>query len=546
MSFCKIAIIGVSLVWSSAMVEAAPAQIPAPGGLTPADRALLADYARDTWRSIAEISDRGSLPADSLRRGDSGWVAEGLTSPTNIAAYLWSIVAAEDLHLITSEEAGRRLGQCLTSLAALERSHGFFFNWYEPSTGARAHVWPGGGVCRPFLSVVDNGWLAAALIVVGNTRPEHRPATDAILQTMDFAFFYNAFDPAVPIGHPGLLRGGFWPDDNTYSGFHYGALNTEPRIASYIGISRGQLPAEHYYRMFRTSQAPLPVPPQGLNTYAGVPVSEGTLSYRGIQLVPSWDGTMFEALMVSLLVPEADWAPRSWGANHPLYVRAQIEYGLRDAQLGFWGLSPACTPGGGYAAYGVAALGVRTHSEQSTSPREGIIAPYASFLALSFAPTETLANLRSLSEKFPVYGSFGFHDSVNVITGQVSDRVLILDQGMILAALSNSIGSDALRRNFCTGLVETTIRPLIAQESFDTRLDPTSSLLEADQPAVVDALGLLPSQPVDRLQVSGRSRYGKQHLFEGILTAAGVSAVIACRVRVSKGDRSSTIPSPLE
>jgi hypothetical protein len=547
MSFCKIAIIGISFVWGSAVVMAAPAPAPGAGVIELADRALLADYARDTWRSIEALSERGALPADSLRRNESGWVVEGLTSPTNVAAYLWSTIAAEDLHLISSEESGRRVGQTLSSLAQLERSHGFFYNWYEPSTGARARVWPGGGVFRPFLSVVDNGWLAAALIVVGNTRPEHRAAADAILQTMDFGFFYDPFDPADPIGHPGLLRGGYWPDDNTYAGFHYGALNTEPRIASYVGIARGQVPPEHYYRMFRTSQAPLPNPPLGVNTYAGVPVSEGTLSYRGIQFVPSWDGTMFEALMVSLLVPEADWAPRSWGANHPLYVRAQIEYGLRDAQLGFWGLSAACTPGGGYTAYGVAALGVRTHGEQGTRPREGIIAPYASFLALPFAPAETLANLRSMSEKFPVYGAFGFHDSVNVLTGQVSDRVLILDQGMILAALSNAIGSDVLRRGFCVGPVEATIRPLIAQESFDTRMDSPSNLIKetVDDREESDALGLLPPQPVERSIVSGHPRYGKQHLFEGILTAAGV-AVIACRVRVSKGHRTSTVPSSLD
>jgi hypothetical protein len=151
-----------------------------------------------------------------------------------------------------------------------------------------------------------------------------------------------------------------------------------------------------------------------------------------------------------------------------------------------------------------------------------------------------------LSEKFPVYDSFGFHDSVNVITGQVADRVLILDQGMILAALSNSIGTDVLRRNFCTGSFEATIRPLISQESFDTRLDSASNLLEEGGHEEIDSLGHLPPQPLDRLQIAGRSRYGKQHLFEGILAAAGVSAVIASRVRGLKGDRSSPIPSSPE
>src|SRR6185312_2625485 len=103
--------------------------------------------------------------------------------------------------------------------------------------------------------------------------------------------------------------------------------------------------------------------------------------YRGIHVVPTWDGTMFEALMVSLFVPEADWAPRSWGANHPLYVRAQIEYGLNDARLGYWGHSAACAPVIGYGTYGVPALGVGTHDDRSIPPRIGIVAPYASFLA---------------------------------------------------------------------------------------------------------------------------------------------------------------------
>jgi hypothetical protein len=509
--------------------------------LSPTDRTLLADYARDTWHAIATLADRGPLPADSLRRTEGGWVAEGLTSPTNIAAYLWSTLAAEDLRLIPGDEAGRRIGRTLTAVAQLERSHGFFYNWYDPATGLPAQIWPGGGKVRPFLSVVDNGWLAASLILVGNSRPEFREATDTLLRPMNFGFFYDPFDPKDPVAHPGLLRGGFWPDNGTFAGFHYGALNTEPRIASYVGIARGDLPAEHYYRMFRASPTSPQGPTAGVATYVGVPVNEGTLNYRGIQFVPTWDGTMFEALMVSLLVPEADWAPQSWGTNHPLYVRAQIEYGLHDAQLGYWGLSAACTPGGGYGAYGVAALGVRTHSEHATRPREGIVTPYASFLALQFAPVEALNNLRALTGRFPVYGQFGFLDSVDVLTGQVSDRVLILDQGMILAALAPVIGGDVLRRGFCTGAVEATIRPLIAPERFDARIDPASRLISENgrgERSIAGNASLRTSEPPRRV---GHPLSGRQHLVEGILTAAGVSAAFACRARISKHPRPTAV-----
>src|SRR5207302_1294372 len=167
----------------------------------------------------------------------------------------------------------------------------------------------------------------------------------------------------------------------------------------------GQVPAEHYYRMRRTrqpKQTELEQIPQGeIRTYFGVPVFEGHYTYRGMRIVPSWGGSMFEALMVPLLVPEARWAPRGWGINHPLYVRAQIEHGLDEARYGFWGFSPACRPEGGYRSYGVDAIGAdpdgyssnnddtRSGPEGSPPPAaytNGVVTPHAAFLALEFAP----------------------------------------------------------------------------------------------------------------------------------------------------------------
>ena len=99
------------------------------------------------------------------------------------------------------------------------------------------------------------------------------------------------------------------------------------------------------------------MPAGEIRTYLGIPVFEGHYTYRGMRIVPSWGGSMFEDLMVTLFVPEELWAPRSWGVNHPLYVRAQIEFGLEEAGYGYWGFSPACNPEGGYRTYGVDALG---------------------------------------------------------------------------------------------------------------------------------------------------------------------------------------------
>ena len=92
--------------------------------------------------------------------------------------------------------------------------------------------------------------------------------------------------------------------------------------------------------------------------------------------------------------------------------------------------------------------------------------PHSSFLALRYAPQESLANLRALSKAFPILDSQGFHDSVNVTTGEVSRCVLALDQGMILVAIANALADDSMRRAFSEGPIEASIRPLIAPEEF--------------------------------------------------------------------------------
>ena len=445
--------------------------------LGPADLALLGGYARDTWKSFDALAMPSGLPSDMLSKTPDGWARVPYTSPSDIAAYLWSTMAAEDLGIIASEEASSRLGQTLETLAKLDRSHGFFFNWYDPSDGSILKSWPGGGPVRPFLSTVDNGWLAAALMMIRNARPQFRSQAQTLLGPMNFGFFYDAYDATNPAAHPGLLRGGFYSDDNSFASFHYGMLNTEARIASYVGIARGQLPGEHYYRMSRAR------PPERDSTvvtgrgevreYLGVAVDEGYRTYRGLRVVPSWDGSMFEALMVSLFVPEAEWAPQGWGINHPLYVRASIEHATQDGRLPAWGASPSSIPGGGYRVYGVTALGV--DGRKPDLARDSVMTPHASFLALPFAPKEAIENIEILSSRFKAYGPLGFLDAVDVNSGRLAECELAIDQGMIMASLANVLAKGTIQRAFSEGEVASVIRPLIAPEQFGAGIDPPAA-----------------------------------------------------------------------
>ena len=99
-----------------------------------------------------------------------------------------------------------------------------------------------------------------------------------------------------------------------------------------------------------------------------------------------------------------------------------------------------------------------------------MVTPHAAFLALRFAPEETLADATALADRFPdMYGKWGFRDSVNVQTGTVSGSYLALDQGMIMASLGYALADDVLRKAFAGPDLERALRPVIGIEQFGAR-----------------------------------------------------------------------------
>jgi hypothetical protein len=478
-------LLAVVLVLASAGSAAAAGR-----GLSPSERSTLRGYAGHTWASMVAMTDPGTgLPADSL---DADGTQSVQTSTTNIGAYLWSTVVAERLGIIGHAEATTRLTKTLTTLDGMERHQpsGQFYNWYDHRTGAKLTSWPPTGApLKPILSSVDNGWLAAALKVVAGAESGAVAAqAKSLFDSMHFGFYYR----------PNVNRIAFYyaPSDGD-SPCCYDTIVSESRIASYIGIATGEIPAKEYFGSWRTFPATCDwswqeTQPVGVTrTYLGVNVFEGAYPYDGYRVVPGWGGSMFEALMPSLFVPEERWGPRSWAVNHPLTVAAQIHHGLVDAGYGYWGFSPANIPEGGYDAFGVDAIGMNPDGYFSNEDHtgvnhgfgdcpgrpavpdppasaytNGVVTPHASFLALRWAPEQALANLAKLRSDFAIYDKWGFRDSVNVGTGHVSGSYLALDQGMILGAIGNALAGDVLRDAFATKDVRTALRPVISMETF--------------------------------------------------------------------------------
>lgn len=417
------------------------------------DAALLTRWAGDTWRSLDAMTDeRTGLPADWVDDRLDPATRSRYTSPTNIGGLLWSTVAARELGFVQADECRQRCAAVLSTLDGIERHDGSgqLANWYDEATGDLLRTFVDGSRVVPFMSSVDNGWLAAGLLVVEGAVPALTAEARALRLRMDFGAFH---DPeAGPPGPGGRLRGGFWSQDPgqptvlaSYTGgpavhhtpHHYDLLNSEPRIASYVGIVAGQVPPEHYAAL-----------------------STPLVSYRGRDVVPTFGGSMFEALMPDLLVPEEEWSPDLWARNHPETVAAQRDWA---AEHGWdaWGWSPAAKPGEGYSEWGVAPVAWTVPGYPSALDDDPVVTPHAAAMALLHDPAAATSCLSRL-ESLGCYGPGGFVDVIGLRSRRTAGRHLVLDQSMVMAALAHVLTEGALRRAFATPEVEGALRPVLA------------------------------------------------------------------------------------
>jgi Putative glucoamylase/Protein of unknown function (DUF3131) len=478
-------------------------------GLSAQQRSVLQGIARDTWKFYEnDVDPTTHLPLDNIGPGTT---RGSYTSAANVGVYLWAVVAARDLKVISNAEATARVAATLGEVQRIKRTYGFLYQWYDTGTG-QVIPNPNAGTCAAdpnaatdncsFLSAVDNGWYASGLVVVRQALPALKGLTSSLLNQMNFAIFYDNrpqsacnVNAAIDNQPTGQMYGGYYVGQGP-AGYHNGAIYSDPRIAMYLGMGLHQMPGDVWWRTWRT------LPPQQCPTdpdfsWQGQPAAqgywttitdpqshkqfrvwEGHYTYPGTNLtfLPTYGGGMFEGLMADQVVPETTWGPHSFGLADERIAQVQIDYATQQLHYPVWGMSPSSTADdtGDYGAFGAQGLTFPTGQQLAQGPcptctpqPESTVTPHASFLALSVAPQQAYANIMNLRRLYPdIYtADGGFFDAVNPVTGSVGHRQLVLDQSMIMASLDNALDGGQMQRWFAADPVSAVAHTYLSAET---------------------------------------------------------------------------------
>ncbi len=219
-----------------------------------------------------------------------------------------------------------------------------------------------------------------------------------------------------------LLSIGYDAEKHELHSACYDLLASEARIASFLAVAKGDIPQRAWFRLDRT---------------------HALVNNRAALL--SWTGTMFEYLM-----------PTLWMRNYPdtLITRSLdscVAIQRQHVHRIPWGISESgfakTDPQGRYSyqAWGIPDLALKYAAEDGP-----VISPYSSFLALSFARTETLANLRRMAA-MEWMGSYGFYEAADYTASTQPQLVrswMAHHQGMSLLAVTNLLHANIFQQWF--------------------------------------------------------------------------------------------------
>jgi cyclic beta-1,2-glucan synthetase len=303
---------------------------------------------------------------------------------------------------------------------------------------------------------------------------------------MEFGFLYDR--------QRKLLSIGYRCSDGTLDESCYDLLASEARLASFIAIAKGDIPARHWFRLGRT------VTPIG----------------AGAALV-SWSGSMFEYLMPDLVLRAPNGSLLAQTSR--LIVKRQIQYG-RELEIP-WGISESAYNARDleltyqYSNFGVPGLGLKRGLSENK-----VIAPYATGLAAMVDGNAALDNYRVL-DSYGGRGQYGFYEAIDftpsrVPEGETCVRIrayMAHHQGMTIVAIANALLDGRMRDRFHSDvsvqatdllLQERTPRDVSVAHPRAEEVGTAARLSELQAPEVRRIKGPHDSSPQTHLLSNGR------------------------------------------
>lgn len=411
------------------------------------DQQKLIAYCADQWRFYRDFCGEEDhfLPPDNYQEAPIKRIAHR-TSPTNIGFYLLSLIAVLKWGFITQEEFLQRVGATLNSVEKLEKYHGHLLNWYDTKTLK---------VLQPqYCSTVDSGNFVGCLIALSAMLKEINSShakelsalADQLIRQTDFSVLYHKQRKLFHIGYDLQTQ--------KLSDSYYDLLMSEARLTSYISVTSGQVPAQHWSQLGR------------------MVVQEG--AYTG---AVSWSGTAFEYFMPHILLPVLQDTAFFETMAFCIYCqkreakRLQLPFGVSES--GYFAFDRSLNYQ--YKAHGIERLALKKQRR-----KEYIVSPYSSFFMLDIAPRSVMKNLKRLQDEFSCYGEYGFYEAIDFTKERIGaapqpiKSYMAHHVGMSLCAAFNHLSNGYLRKLFLSGNMS------IGLELLDEKI-PSGSRVFRDQ-----------------------------------------------------------------
>ena len=245
--------------------------------------------------------------------------------------------------------------------------------------------------------------------------------TRSMFEGMEFGFLFDASRQLLSIGYR--------DSDASLDSNFYDLLASEARLASFVAIAKGDVPAKHWFRLGRTL----------------TPID-------GSSCLISWSGSMFEYLMPSVVMRApagslleetnrlAVWRQEKYGDE------LRVPWGMSESQYNARDLEKTYQ----YSGFGVPELAFKRGLGENI-----VIAPYASGLASMVDPAAAARNFERMAG-IGACGFYGWYEALDYTRARLPEgsKVAVIraymahHQAMTVVSIANALQDGRMRARF--------------------------------------------------------------------------------------------------